>query len=851
MIPMKSLYTKALCLWTLILLAGLTACRNERDDLPLSERGSRTLRLSGLMPADPTTRVALEEDSEHQVFRARWESGDKLTLIFEQGTQLTSPTEVPVGAIEADGKQAQAEIIVPASINVDEAYTVYAFCGTRGVRVSDKEILMNISPIRALHLKDLSVPVMSKVKVEPSSTSGEVVMDFSHLGSIEYVDLKNSSDTDLKVQGCSLTPINGADEEWRYLPHEDIRYLYKPMSDEVIEATDNGSEIEHPIEEVIIAPGESHTFATWHRPNGNNIPEFTLNMRTNKGTITSTQKKTSKTFAMTPGKAYRVEAEWKDNRLEILGEGVEENVSYITLTPNIEEESIGIGLNAAEEDQSEVWIDLNNNGTMDKGEKVTSFGEKEEYEILYPIRTERITIYGKIFYFSCYKQPMTTLDVTKAPFLVELRCRDNGLTSLDVSQNKLLKELNCDDNPQIKTLDVSQNINLTDLSCANTGLSELDVTKLTKLKDLDCSDNGLTSLDVSQNKALEDLVCNYNKLTTLDVSQNKALTYLYCSDNRIETLDISQNLNLETLHCSDCALTALDASKLSNLTTLDCSFNKIYDLKISASITNLLNCQSCGLSAETLDALFDILPDVSEREDGMKSVRVKGNPGVDDCHPEIATKKGWSVDVKGKPLPPHPKGSRMTLRTEKAVGDKIKLRIFADPKDRSNVWIDLNGNNSKDGGEGVTVFGEGHEYPISSQSITIYGKVTGFDCWGQKVNALDVSENTALQYLNCGENQLSSLDVSKNTELRDLVCYTNKSLSSLKISGSINSRIECKGCNLSAETLNTIFKTLPDVKGMSGLKMLFIYNNPGSDTCDKTIAENKGWLVDPELYPIT
>lgn len=390
--------------------------------------------------------------------------------------------------------------------------------------------------------------------------------------------------------------------------------------------------------------------------------------------------------------------------------------------------------------------------------------------------------------------------------------------------------LSCSDNNELKALDISQNPHLRELSCGSIGLSELDVTHLTKLDYLDCNNNDLTSLDISQNKVLRSLKC---------------------SNNPFDTLDISQNLNLELIYCRNCTLTSLDVSKHSKLISLDCSQNELSDLKISDNITDKLDCRSCGLSAETLDALFNILPDVSEREDGMKSVRVKGNPGVDDCHPEIATKKGWSVDVKGKPLPPHSKGSRMTLRTEKAVGDKIKLRIFADPKDRSNVWIDLNGNNSKDGGEGVTVFGEGHEYPISSQSITIYGKVTGFDCWGQKVNALDVSENTALQYLNCGENQLSSLDVSKNTELRDLVCYTNKSLSSLKISGSINSRIECKGCNLSAETLNTIFKTLPDVKGMSGLKMLFIYNNPGSDTCDKTIAENKGWLVDPELYPIT
>ncbi len=41
-------------------------------------------------------------------------------------------------------------------------------------------------------------------------------------------------------------------------------------------------------------------------------------------------------------------------------------------------------------------------------------------------------------------------------------------------------------------------------------------------------------------------------------------------------------------------------------------------------------------------------------------------------------------------------------------------------------------------------------------------------------SSLDLSKNTSLTWLNCGENQLSSLDLSKNTSLTYLECGENK-----------------------------------------------------------------------------
>ncbi len=75
-----------------------------------------------------------------------------------------------------------------------------------------------------------------------------------------------------------------------------------------------------------------------------------------------------------------------------------------------------------------------------------------------------------------------------------------------------------------------------------------------------------------------------------------------------------------------------------------------------------------------------------------------------------------------------------------------------------------------------------------------------------------------IKYLDCAENNLTSLDVSGCTALTWLECSDN---------------------NLTSSALNQIFRDLPQVT--SGY--IFIYDNPGRETCDKSIAENKGWEV--------
>ena len=257
------------------------------------------------------------------------------------------------------------------------------------------------------------------------------------------------------------------------------------------------------------------------------------------------------------------------------------------------------------EDDGYVGFDLYGSGvaTVDWGdgsEKVTlTLNEKGvRFEYSYPNATIRtISVNGDdITELRCYKQELTSLDVSKNKALTKLECYSNQFTSLDVSKNKALTRLGCYSN-QLTSLDVSKNTVLTELSCYGNQLTSLDVSKNTALTKLDCYGNQLMSLDVSKNTALTKLDCGGNQLTSLDVSKNTAMTELSCSSNQLTNLDVSQNTALA-----------------------------------------ILSCYGNQLTAVALNALFSTL-----HSNPGKSIEINNNPGTDTCDKSIAERKGWKL----------------------------------------------------------------------------------------------------------------------------------------------------------------------------------------------------------------
>jgi len=115
------------------------------------------------------------------------------------------------------------------------------------------------------------------------------------------------------------------------------------------------------------------------------------------------------------------------------------------------------------------------------------------------------------------------------------------------------------------------------------------------------------------------------------------------------------------------------------------------------------------------------------------------------------------------------------------------------------------------------------------------------DCYSlYSVGALDTSNvtNFSMMFYSCQALQsLPALDFSNGTNF----FYVVENAPSLSRSEATGCKVDISysNCKLSAAALNEIFTNLDTVSS----KTITITGNPGASTCDKTIAQNKGWTV--------
>ena len=199
----------------------------------------------------------------------------------------------------------------------------------------------------------------------------------------------------------------------------------------------------------------------------------------------------------------------------------------------------------------------------------------------------------------------------------------------------------------------------------------------------------------------------------------------------------------------------------------------------------------------------------------------------------------------------------ITFTTAKAVGKTVKLTMT------------YKGNKPKlTGMTGTPVSGEEVTYTLTSQTVTITGDVTYFDCYCNQLTALDLSHNTALKTLDCpnnqltvldlshntaltecscSENQLTVLDVSKNTALTELFCYGNQ-LTALDLSkNTALTWLRCYGNQIKGEEITRLVKSLPDRTDKEAGEFIVVQEPaPEGNRCLKTdvaIAKGKNWIV--------
>ena len=133
---------------------------------------------------------------------------------------------------------------------------------------------------------------------------------------------------------------------------------------------------------------------------------------------------------------------------------------------------------------------------------------------------------------------------------------------------------------------------------------------------------------------------------------------------------------------------------------------------------------------------------------------------------------------------------------------------------------------------------------LTSLDITNCTNLQSLVCQSNRLANLDISKNILLEDLHCYDNQLINLDIRTNTELTVLDCAGNQ-LTNLDIGKNIKLYLlNCDKNNFSEKALNALFVSLHD-KGVryNYNKRVYIYGNPGTNSCDKSIAEKKEWKV--------
>jgi len=159
-----------------------------------------------------------------------------------------------------------------------------------------------------------------------------------------------------------------------------------------------------------------------------------------------------------------------------------------------------------------------------------------------------------------------------------------------------------------------------------------------------------------------------------------------------------------------------------------------------------------------------------------------------------------------------------------------------------------------------------HNVLLKKLDVSKNAVLTYLSCVYSGISELNLNANTALTYLQCSYNKLTELDLSSNTALTDLICYnnqfTNLDLSAntalttlhcdnnqlMNLNFSNNTmllNLYCHSNNLTTAALNAMFVSLPNTI-ISGV--IYAGSNPGSNDCNKSIAEEKGWIVYTDLF---
>lgn len=506
------LYTlMALLLMTLVSSCNEESSRNIPEPTQSHTDGMLTVALS------PSSDLkAIYRDPNSQDILLEWNEGNfDINVFIKQGDIIEVIRGVEIKNVSADKKSCVFDIKLPETIDLNQNFDMYGAVA-ENIQVKDGKILVGIGG-RVMY--ELSKQAANRDGYAPvtfaaqniSVSSGTVEANFEHLGAMAVINIHNSSEATFQTAGFAVVPAEGKPAFYHkaalpFIGNTELPYI--DLLDPEAAPVELLTRVVYPA--VNIPAGKVQSVGFWFAPNSDSTPEIDLIAydANDRKEIRSTTGKPAR-GAMLKGHAYHINAEWNGAELILLESEPEnplpENQPVMRFKTTLEKGDLifmTIGATSSEE-ESNVWIDFNNNGKRDRGEYVTTFSNETRDEFLQPyvIDAQEFAVYGEVSTLvilgtKTKGSQLTAADLTANPYIEQFFTFDNNIPTLDLSKNPRVRRLALDDN-QIKSFTLSKEATgLEELYLTNNKLTMLFISMATNALLVDVSNNELTSLYV-------------------------------------------------------------------------------------------------------------------------------------------------------------------------------------------------------------------------------------------------------------------------------------------------------------------------------------------------------------------
>jgi len=325
------------------------------------------------------------------------------------------------------------------------------------------------------------------------------------------------------------------------------------------------------------------------------------------------------------------------------------------------------------------------------------------------------------------------------------------------------------------------------LSISNKSIADMTgIEDFIALQDLNCQFNDLVSLDLSNNLALTTLRADTNNITTIDLSNNSNLTYFQAVNNDLEYLNIrnGNNSNVTTFYSnnnSNLTCINVDDDTASYLATWGKDATASFSIHCDETYVpddNFENYLETHDTSGTIVAIGDVtsMGNGIANDDYVTTTNISSVVSLSISNKSIADMTGIEAFIALETLI-----APLNIFTTLNLSNNVNLKTLMCSYNLSLTSINISANSLL---ESITC----GETAIGSLDLSGNPQLIDLSCDSTQITILDVSNNTMLETIFAVNNNLSTLDLSMNPKLIN-VFIPSTSLTELNIKNGTNTNI--------------------------------------------------------------